>query len=93
MCGALPALQALKTNLNEVLKQGSKGASASGSHKIHNALVVAEIAMALVPLIGAGLLLRSFQHLLSVAPGFQTDHVLTMNVPQAALTAGADSIN
>jgi putative ABC transport system permease protein len=86
VCGALPALQALKTNLNEVLKQGSKGASASGSHKLHNALVVAEIAMALVPLIGAGLLLRSFRHLLDVAPGFQTDHMLTMNVPQAALT-------
>ncbi len=85
-CGALPALQTLKRNLNDVLKQGSKGASARGSHQVHNALVVAEIAMALVPLIGAGLLLRSFQHLLSVEPGFQTDHVLTMNVPQAALT-------
>jgi predicted permease len=85
-CGALPALQALKTNLNDVLKQGSKGASARGSHQVHNALVVAEIAMALVPLIGAGLLLRSFQHLLSVEPGFQTDRVLTINVPQAALT-------
>jgi putative ABC transport system permease protein len=85
-CGALPALRALKRNLNDILKQGSKGASARGSHQVHNALVVAEIAMALVPLIGAGLLLRSFQHLLSVEPGFQTDHVLTMNVPQAALT-------
>lgn len=86
ICGALPALEALKTNLNDVLKQGSKGASAYGSHRIHNALVVAEIAMALIPLIGAGLLLRSFQHLLNVAPGFQTDHILTMNVPQAALS-------
>lgn len=86
ICGALPALEALKTNLNDVLKQGSKGASAYGSHRIHNALVVAEIAMALVPLIGAGLLLRSFQHLVNVAPGFQTDHILTMNVPQAALS-------
>jgi putative ABC transport system permease protein len=86
ICGALPALQALKTDLNDVLKQGSKGASAFGSHRIHNALVVAEVAMALVPLIGAGLLLRSFRHLLGVAPGFETDHVLTMNVPQAALS-------
>jgi putative ABC transport system permease protein len=85
VCGALPALEALKANLNEVLKQGSKGASAFGSHRIHNSLVVAEIAMALVPLVGAGLLLRSFQHLLAVSPGFQTDHVLTMNVPQATL--------
>lgn len=85
-CGALPALQALKTNLNDVLKQGSKGTSALGSHRVHNALVVAEIAMALVPLIGAGLLLRSFQHLIDVDPGFRKDHILTMNVPQASLT-------
>jgi putative ABC transport system permease protein len=85
-CGALPALQALKTNLNDVLKQGSKGASALGSHRIHDSLVVAEIAMALVPLVGAGLVLRSFRHLVDVDPGFRPDHILTMNVPQAALT-------
>jgi putative ABC transport system permease protein len=47
--------------------------------------VVSEIAMALVPLIGAGLLLRSFQHLLEVKPGFRVDHMLTMEVQQAAL--------
>jgi putative ABC transport system permease protein len=41
--------------------------------------------MALVPLIGAGLLLRSFQHLLEVDPGFQTEHILTMEVPQATI--------
>jgi putative ABC transport system permease protein len=86
VCGALPALQAMKTNLNDVLKQGSKGASSLGSHRLHGALVVAEIAMALVPLVGAGLLLRSLQHLLDVDPGFQTDHLLTMDVPQSALT-------
>jgi putative ABC transport system permease protein len=86
VCGALPALQSLKLNLDSVLKQGSKGTSAAGRQKVHSFLVVAEIAMALVPLIGAGLLLRSFQHILDVNPGFQTDHVLTMNVPQASLT-------
>src|SRR5437667_11709150 len=41
--------------------------------------------MAVVPLIGAGLLLRSFQHLLEVDPGFRVDHILTMEVEQAAL--------
>ncbi|PYT59110.1 MAG: hypothetical protein DMG46_10230 [Acidobacteria bacterium] len=46
---------------------------------------LSEIAMALVPLIGAGLLLRSFQHLLEVDPGFRVDHILTMEVEQAAL--------
>jgi len=86
ICGALPAGLALKTNLNECLKQGGKDTGAIGSHRIHSALVVAEIAMALVPLIGAGLLLRSFQRLIEVSPGFRTDHLLTMNVPQAAMT-------
>jgi len=85
-CGLAPAWQALRTNITDALKQGAKGGASVGAHRIHNSLVVAEVAMALVPLIGAGLLLRSFQHLIEVDPGFRTDHVLTMNVPQAALT-------
>jgi len=85
ICGLLPALRALRSNLAGTLKQGSKGAGGSGRHRTHNALVVSEIAMALVPLIGAGLLLRSFQHLLEVSPGFRVDHILTMEVQQAAV--------
>jgi putative ABC transport system permease protein len=85
-CGLLPAARTLKTNLAGVLKQGSKGGSSSGHHKTHNLLVISEIAMALVPLIGAGLLLRSFQHLLEVDPGFRTDHILTMEIEQPALS-------
>jgi len=86
VCGLLPALRTLKTNLAGVLKQGSKGASASGHHRTHNLLVISEIAMALIPLIGAGLLLRSFQHLLEVDPGFRVDHILTMEIEQPALS-------
>jgi predicted permease len=86
VCGLLPALRTLKTNLAGVLKQGSKGASASGHHRTHNLLVVSEIAMALVPLIGAGLLLRSFQRVLEVDPGFRVDHILTMEIEQPALS-------
>jgi len=85
ICGLLPALRTLRANLAGVLKQGSKGISGSGHHRTHNVLVISEIAMALVPLIGAGLLLRSFQHLLEVDPGFRVDHILTMEVEQAAL--------
>jgi putative ABC transport system permease protein len=76
----------LKTNLAGVLKQGNKGASAAGRHRTHNLLVISEIAMALIPLIGAGLLLRSFQHLLEVDPGFRMDHILTMEIEQPALS-------
>src|SRR4029077_18514269 len=84
-CGLLPALRARMPDLNSVLKQGSKGAGAPGSHRLHNALVVCEIALTLVPLVGAGLLLRSFQHLLDVAPGFQADHMLSLQVTQAGI--------
>ena len=84
-CGLLPALRTVKTNLASVLKQGSKGASAAGHHRTHDLLVISEVAMALVPLVGAGLLLRSFQHLLQVDPGFQTEHIVTMEVQQPTL--------
>jgi putative ABC transport system permease protein len=85
LCGLLPALRARMRDLNGVLKQGGKGSAAPGSHRVHNTLVVAEIALALIPLIGAGLLLQSFRHLLDVVPGFQTDHILSMQLTQANL--------
>jgi putative ABC transport system permease protein len=84
-CGLLPALRARIGDLNNILKQGSKGSGARGGHRLHNALVVCEIALALVPLIGAGLLLRSFRHLLDVAPGFQPDHMLSLQVTQSSI--------
>jgi putative ABC transport system permease protein len=85
LCGTAPALRALKSNLSSVLKQGSKGASAGGHHRTHNLLVISEIAMALVPLVGAGLLLRSFQRLLLVDPGFRPDHLLTLEMERATI--------
>jgi putative ABC transport system permease protein len=86
ICGLLPALRARMRDLNNILKQGSKDTGAPGSHRVPNALVVAEIALALVPLIGAGLLLQSFRHLLDVAPGFQTDHILSLQITQAEIS-------
>jgi putative ABC transport system permease protein len=85
-CGFLPAVSMLRNNLASALKQGSKGSSASGRHRAHNLLVISEIAMALVPLIGAGLLLRSFQRLMEVDPGFRPDHVLAMEIQQAGIS-------
>jgi putative ABC transport system permease protein len=84
--GMLPALRARITNLAGVLKQGSKGSSAPSRQRTHNLLVISEVAMALVLLTGAGLLLRSLQHLLEVDPGFRADHLLMMEVPHAAIS-------
>ena len=85
-CGLLPALQARQTNLSNILKQGGKGTGAFGRHRVHDLLVICEVALALIPLVGAGLLLRSFHHLLQVDPGIQTDHILTMDIEQPSLT-------
>src|SRR2546430_11558847 len=83
ICGLLPALRTLRSDLAAVLKQGGKGTSGPGRHRTHNALVISEIAMALVPLMGAGLLLRRFQHLFEVDSRFRVDHILTMDVGPA----------
>jgi putative ABC transport system permease protein len=84
-CGLIPAFKSVKTDLNSVLKKGSKGSSGGGSQRLQGALVVAEIALCLIPLISAGLLIRSVHLLLAVDPGFRTDHILTMQAPQPNL--------
>ena len=78
VCGLIPAVQTLGQDLNGVLKEGTKTAGASGGQTLRSLLVVSEIALALIPLIGAGLLIRSFHRLLEVSPGFQSDHILAM---------------
>jgi predicted permease len=77
--GLAPALQVSKPNLNDSLKEGSRQTSGS-SHHLRSSLVVFEVALSLMLLIGAGLLARSFLSLLKTNPGFNPDHVLTMNL-------------
>ena len=84
-CGLAPALQSLKSDLNHVLKEGGRGSSALGSHRLQSFFMASEIAVALMLLISAGLLLKSFHRLMGVDPGFQADHLLTMQVTQAAV--------
>ncbi|MGC2511825.1 MAG: ABC transporter permease [Acidobacteriaceae bacterium] len=77
-CGLIPAFAAARTEVNEALKEGGGTGSAAGGHtRLRSALVVAELAVALVMLIASGLLLRSFDKMRSVNLGFHTDHTLT----------------
>ena len=76
--GLFPALQTSKTDLHAVLKEG--GRSGSAQRSVRGLFVVVEVAAALVLLVGAGLLLKSFQKLQEVNPGFKPDHLLTMQI-------------
>jgi len=75
-CGLAPAFAALRTNANETLKEGGRTGMAGGHSWLRAALVVGEIATALVLLAAAGLLLRSFERMRSVDLGYRPDHVL-----------------
>jgi putative ABC transport system permease protein len=80
--GLVPALHSSRNNLRAGLEQNSR--SAVGSRRWTRwTLVVAEISLAFVLLVSAGLLLRSMRHLLSVDPGFDTSHLLTMQVQES----------
>jgi putative ABC transport system permease protein len=76
--GLIPALQASRPDLNDALKEGSRGSTGGRSGTFRNVFVIAEVSLALVLLIGAGLMIRSFARLQSVGTGFKAESVLTM---------------
>jgi predicted permease len=91
--GLTPAIQASRTDPRQGLHEG--GRSATGGRRLNrlrNALVVAEVSLACVLLIGAGLLLRSLVNLLHLNPGFQQEHVLsaTLSLPEASYSKRED---
>jgi putative ABC transport system permease protein len=78
--GLAPALQTSGTDISETLKESGRGSAGVRSHRMRSALVVSEVALALVLLVGAGLLIRSFRALLATDMGFNPQNVLTMQV-------------
>lgn len=80
--GLAPALHATRSGMREGMQEGGRSGTASRSrHRVQGAFVVTEFGLALLLLVGAGLLLRTFQKLLAANPGFQPERVLAMTVP------------
>jgi putative ABC transport system permease protein len=98
VCGLAPAFAALRTSVNDALKEGGRTGTAGGQHaSLRSALVIGEIAIALVLLVASGLLLRSFEKMRAVDLGFRPDHILTgsYSLPQQqyATQAVVDEFN
>jgi len=77
LAGLVPALQSARADLNEKLNEGGRSGTAGiHSHRLRSALVAAEVSLALVALVGAGLFARSFEQTRQIDPGFDPNHVL-----------------
>jgi putative ABC transport system permease protein len=78
--GLMPALAASRPDLNATLKEGGKSSAGFHRRRLRSALAVAEIAISLVLLVGAGLMVKSFLRLITTDPGFNPERVLTMEL-------------
>ncbi len=93
--GLAPAMQSSRLDLNEALKEGGRQTATGSGHRLRSALVVSEIAMAVVLLVGAGLMMKSLLRLLQTNIGFKTENLLTMTVilPPSKYTETPQQIN
>jgi putative ABC transport system permease protein len=91
--GLVPVWQASRTNLNLALKDSAKGSGGGMiSHRLRNGLVVAEIAISLLLLVGAGLMMQSFMRLQRVELGIQTGNLLTMYLSRFVTNATQEEL-
>jgi len=79
-CGLIPALQTLRLDLHSMTKEGTRATGAPARQATRRILVVSEIALTIILLTGAGLLIRSFQRLMKVDPGFHSHHIFALEV-------------
>jgi putative ABC transport system permease protein len=91
LVGLAPGLQARAVDLSGALKESARGSDGRRSRRVRSALVVAELSLAVVLLVGAGLMIRSVRNLASLNPGFDPDSVLTLHVsiPRASTVPAA----
>jgi predicted permease len=80
LCGLVPAWRATRVELQDAVKSGTKGSDTRSSRRTSNGFVIAQFALSLVLLVGAGLLLRSYERLSRVSTGYHTNDVLTAHV-------------
>jgi len=80
LCGLPPALASMRTDILDALRDGGHASAGGSQQRLRNALVVVETALALLLLVGSGLLLRSFVRMLETDPGFQPQHTLTAHL-------------
>jgi putative ABC transport system permease protein len=90
LAGLAPAWMIPRGNLDAVLRQGARGSSSGGRHRLRQALVVIELALALVMVVACGLVVKTFAGLVLARHGFESERVLTLriNLPPARYAAG-----
>jgi len=91
--GLVPAWQVGQGKLAQTLRDGGRGLSQAQGKRLRGALVVAEIALSLIVLTGAGLLLKRFNRLLNVDTGFQAENLLTVNLPLVDIEDDAQRVS
>jgi putative ABC transport system permease protein len=93
VCGLVPALEASRASSREALGEGARqGGVSPRSRRMRQAFVISEVALAVVLLVGAGLLIRSFSRLRGIDPGFRADNVLTVRVALPGVKYGRDGL-
>jgi predicted permease len=90
LAGAVPAFQAAQGNVNESLKEGGRTGSSARSGRLRGLFVIAEMALAVVALIGAGLFVKSFRQVSEIRPGFDPQHVAIAHLNLSAASYNAN---
>ena len=93
LLGLAPAMHGRISRLSDALKESARGSDGTRARNVRSALVVAEVSLAVLLLIGAGLMIRTVQHLVAIDPGFNPDRVLTarVSIPRQATSAPSDA--